>query len=34
MLLRPDAAAIVNEVVDEVMQYRAEQAETATPARA
>ena len=33
MLLRPDAAAIVNEVVDEVMQYRAEQAESATAAR-
>jgi hypothetical protein len=30
-LLRPDAAAIVNEVVDEVRQYRAEQ--SAAPAR-
>ena len=25
LLLRPDAAAIVNEVIDEVMQYRTEQ---------
>ena len=32
VLLRPDAAAVVNEVVDEVMQYRAEQSERAEEA--